>query len=243
MKKLLYTLFTIILLSTFISAGISDLGTFKKSEDIQLIQVCNCSSADITKILTPNGTTLSINSAMTKDGTFFNYTLDSNNTNQIGTYKVNGEAVISGKTETFSYSFTITASGGELQEGQGSLYIGLLFVLLVFFGVSLYLTITTPFGNIRNEAGELAGVNYNKYTKFVYGFLTYISLMFIMFTGKGITQQYAAMDTAFALFNVGSTIMIVALGPLLITMTFFIALNLMSDKKNMQALKRGLPTR
>ncbi|MFB6246863.1 MAG: hypothetical protein ABEI74_04720 [Candidatus Pacearchaeota archaeon] len=246
MKKLRYTMITpilLILLVGFASAGISDLGTFKKNEDVQLIQVCNCSSANITKILSPNGSTISINSAMTKKGTFFNYTLDSNFTNQIGTYKVNGEGIIDGKTETFSYSFTITTSGGELQEGQGTLYIGLLFVLLVFFGVSLYLTITTPFGNIRNEAGELAGVNYNKYTKFVYGFLTYISLMFIMFTGKGITGQYAAMDTAYTLFNVGSTIMIVALGPLLIAMTFFIALNLMSDKKNIQALKRGLPTR
>lgn len=243
-KNVLILAMALLLLVIPFSSAIEDLGTFAKDENITLIQNCDCDSVNITSILKPDGTAVSLNAQMQKDGSLFTYNLSSSRTDQLGVYKVNGEGNPSGSYETFSYSFSITTSGNNITTGQGILYFGLMFLLTAFFAAAVYMTVITPFGDFREEStGDLAKVNYNKYLKFLYGFLSYVLLMFIMFTGKGVTGEYAALDTAYQFFNAFSSILVAAIGPLIIASVFFIAFNIATDKKNAKALARGLPHR
>lgn len=104
------------------------LGTFKQGETIDLIQTCsNCTYNNITKIKLANGTLLNVNGEMTKDGTFYNYTL-SGYTDFIGEYIVNGIGDLDGEEEVWSYVF-------EIKGGNLGFFI---LVFILFYGLTLY---------------------------------------------------------------------------------------------------------
>jgi len=136
-----------------------------------------------------------------------------------------------------SKQFSTTATGKKFGIEESIIYVILISLLITLFILSLNMCINTPW----DKGNDAAKVNYQKYLKFLYGVLSYIFMMFIMFTGKGLTQYFLPADTIYSFFNVFSTIMIVAMGPLLIAVTFFVALSIMSDKRNANALKRNLP--
>lgn len=232
-----------ILLFTLFLLPVVSANVYKQGSDVDIKVSCldiDCGTTTEISIEGPDTKLLVDNVTMTTKDGFVNYTLS--DTSDIGDY--NYYLVSQGGTpEYFSDSFEITTSGGTISTGQGILFFALSFILLIFFTASLYLTIATPYGDYRGQSGNILQVNYNKYLKYLYGFITYVLLMFIMFTGKGITGEYGAMDTAYTFFDVFSTILVVAAAPVLIATVFFVSLSIISDKRNLQALKRGIPQR
>ncbi len=108
---------------------ILDFGTFNQGERINLIQTCpNCSFNNITKIKLPDGSLLNINSAMTKSGTFYNYSLIGNFTTQIGEYRVYGVGNPNGIDDVWVYKFSVSG-------GNQTFFI---IVFLLFFGLTFY---------------------------------------------------------------------------------------------------------
>src|SRR3989304_5545994 len=106
-------LFVLILMGD-VQAQIETLGTFQENSDINLTQSCsNCTFINITTMKLGNGTLLTLNTPMTQDGTFFNYTLSSNYTSSLGNYIVNGVGDIDGIDTNFAYDFEITPSGAS----------------------------------------------------------------------------------------------------------------------------------
>ena len=129
------TLILGILLTSIASATL--LGTFKQNQNIPLIQTCpDCTYNKITYIQKPDGAILNFNVEMDKDGTFYNWTLDSNYTDQIGIYLINGIGDIGGTEDTWYYDFDVTPSGFIDTLG---FYIVLLVVLggIVILGFSI----------------------------------------------------------------------------------------------------------
>lgn len=146
-KILLLIVFSILLISiNFISA--ENIGTFKKGNNVVLPQVCaTCTYNNITTILAPDGTTLVSNVAMGKDGSYFNYTLDSSYTTQIGTYKVNGIGDLDGTNTGWTYDFDITPSG--FINTNSFIFIFLAIIALVFLlGVKLENNWIMMFGSL-----------------------------------------------------------------------------------------------
>jgi len=136
-----------------------------------------------------------------------------------------------------SEDFFVTPTGKEFGTDSSIVYLVLFAFMIILFIISLNMCVNTPW----DEGNNPAKINYRKYLKFLYGFLSYIFMTFIMFIGKGLTQYFLPGDTLYSFFNTFSTIMIVALGPVLIASVFFIAFSIASDKRNINALKRNLP--
>ncbi len=112
MKKLMLLMVVGIVLLGVVSSGM--LGTFAEGTEIELWQTCDdCTYNNITTLFFPNGTGLTLNVEMDRDGTYFNYTLNSNYTQTTGTYIVNGVGNLNGIDTVWAYDFDITPSGNE----------------------------------------------------------------------------------------------------------------------------------
>jgi len=132
-NKLIIYLLMIVLLFNFVDAQ-SDIGTFEQGTDINLIQTCSsCTFNNITIIKLANGELLTINQPMTKQGTFYNYTLNSTYTNSLGEYIINGIGDPSGVNTIWGYTLFVTPSGGDpLSSGQSIILfsaLGIIFLL------------------------------------------------------------------------------------------------------------------
>jgi hypothetical protein len=112
-KQILILTFVLMLMSLLIgvNASIENIGTVKQYDCITLPQTCNCSYSNITTIMFPNKSYVTINEAMVKDGTYFSYTFC--NTSVIGEYIVNGVGDKDGITTPFNYWFEVTTTGNS----------------------------------------------------------------------------------------------------------------------------------
>ena len=114
MKKLfLFLMLGLILISSASAVSeIQDLGTFKQNTDINLIQICgSCTFNNITSVLYPNSSFAISSTAMERDGTQYNFTLDKNFTLTNGDYIVNGFGDLGGTDTPWAYTFSITPTG------------------------------------------------------------------------------------------------------------------------------------
>lgn len=136
----------LILMSDGVQAGL--IGTFPQGSNVNLIQTCDdCTYNNITSILYPNGTVILSNVQMTKDGTFYNYTLNGNYTNVLGNYIVNGVGDLGGEPTVWAYDFDITPQGWT--STSTFYFIFLIIITLVFtLGVTLKNNYIMFFGSV-----------------------------------------------------------------------------------------------
>lgn len=116
-SKFIYLCFSFLFLISLTSAsyGFNDenLGTFKQGSDINLIQTCsNCTYNNISTIIFADGTLFSVDKQMTKNGSFYNLTFNSDNTYSIGEYVVNGIGDSNGIEDVWTYRFNV--KGGSI---------------------------------------------------------------------------------------------------------------------------------
>lgn len=113
MKKILFILAMLVILSSFAYAEQQSLGVFKKYSCIDLLQNCaNCTYVNFTSVYYPNGTKALSNVEATKDNSDFNYTFC--DTNIEGIYKVNGIGDVEpDRNKVFAYYFEINNAGRE----------------------------------------------------------------------------------------------------------------------------------
>jgi hypothetical protein len=111
MAKQIYLLFLIILLLLpMVNAQVSSLGVFKQGECVQLLQTCaDCTYNTVTSVTNPDSTQALGLTAMEKSGLVYNLTFC--DTNQSGTYTVNGFGDLGGTNTIWNYQFDITPNG------------------------------------------------------------------------------------------------------------------------------------
>ena len=134
MKRLSLCIIIGLFLITLVSA--ENIGTYQQGDCIELVQTCaNCSYVRISGVSYPNSSQALSLTTMTKTGTYYNHTFC--NTNDTGTYKVNGFGDDLGVDQEWAYYFDITPSGNMATTSQGIIsivvIISVLFVML-FFG-------------------------------------------------------------------------------------------------------------
>jgi hypothetical protein len=122
-KKILILMIGIFILIPFITA--ESIGVFKQNQEMQITNYCStsdCTYANITRIILPNGTINTINEEMTQTGYNFNY---SYTPTELGTYKFTScsnpsgvnvceedrfEVVEQEKTGVFAFNFNETTN-------------------------------------------------------------------------------------------------------------------------------------
>lgn len=181
-----------------INAQLTFLGTFEQDREVILIQLCaNCTFNNITSVISSNSTELITNVVMTRDGTNYNYTLLSNNTNVLGSYNVNGFGDPNGVNEVWAYTFDVTKNGTVLETSESLIFILLTLAFFVFFLLSFYFALATPYSNEANNQGMVIKVTKLKYVKLFFIMLSYI--LFIVFLNSliGISDNFVSL-TLFA---------------------------------------------
>ncbi|HEB46965.1 MAG TPA: hypothetical protein ENI22_00665 [Candidatus Pacearchaeota archaeon] len=158
MKKLMLLLIAGMFLISFTSAAISNSGTFKQGECVELIQTCpDCTYNNISRVIYPDSTDALNNVVMQKDDTFYNYSFC--DTSNLGTYTVNGYGDIGGIKDDWNYIFEVTQTGFTFGESESILIFALLAVLLILTFSSFYLVsinfTETPWLNFPLKIGGL----------------------------------------------------------------------------------------
>lgn len=134
----------LIFFSNLVYSSKETLGTFKQGTNINLIQTCaNCTYSNITSIVAPDGEILISKTPMTKDGSYYNYTLPMGKSVKIGEYLVNGLADLDGQNTVWGYNFFVTPSGNKDVLGFYILIFSVVYTLALigFFGKNEIVTI------------------------------------------------------------------------------------------------------
>jgi hypothetical protein len=135
----LYYLIFLILIIPLVSSQVETLGTFAKNTNINLIQVCsNCTYNNISNVISPSGSIIVSNLAMTKSGTYYNYTLNTTYTQTLGRYIVNGYGNLDGQVTVWSYDYYVTPTGKKANDGERGI---LIFLDITFFVLALSLLV------------------------------------------------------------------------------------------------------
>ncbi len=167
-NKILLTFILGMFLTSFSSGAIQTLGTFELNKDIVLVQTCDlCNYNNVSYVLLPNSTIIKINSQMTKDGTFYNFTLDKLNVQVSGEYIINGLGDLNGDgaNKTWNYNLFVNPLGDPITVSTALIYLVTLAGALMVFSLSLYFSIMIPWVNKRGEEGKVISVNKLKYIK------------------------------------------------------------------------------
>jgi len=84
-------------------------------------------------------------------------------------------------------SFLINTTGEDFSIQKSILYLFVLFLSLVVFGLSLFGAIKIKWDFKRNEEGRIVGMNDLKYVKMFLWFFTYLVAIFILFMGRAVS--------------------------------------------------------
>ena len=196
-NKIMIAFVLVLLVLPLASSQLTDLGTFKQSEDISLIQLCsNCTFNNITSVTSPNSTAVVANIQMSRDGTEYNYTLLRNNTvgiQGLGIYNVNGFGDINGIETVWAYTFTVTKTGTDLKTGESLIFILLTSAMFFFLMVSLWFAIAIPYSNEINNKGAVIKVTKLKYVKLFFISLSYVFLIWFLNMLIGLSDNFVSL--------------------------------------------------
>ncbi len=175
---------------------------YSPGEEINLIQICtNCTFVNITTIRLGNDSLLAVNSAMTKDGTFYNHTLAPGFTTPIGDYIVNWVADPNSVEDTGSYNFHVRKAGVFLTSAESFLYIMLLIVTFIASFFFLYFGFILPYTSEVNPEGSITRLVPPKYLKLLSIWIGYGSLMWFMSILSLISNSFISIDAANTLIS------------------------------------------
>lgn len=137
MKKIFLLLFIGMCCLTLVHAEESGGDLIGKVSDcISLPQECaSCSYVNLTTVVYPDMTTISIQAGMTKVGSSYNRTFC--NTTQLGSYSYCTLQDVDGVDTSVCKDFQITPNGEVISTGKVIFYVVGLLILLIFFLISL----------------------------------------------------------------------------------------------------------
>lgn len=204
MNNKLIIAFAFLLLVVPMINAIGDELVFKQGQaiDLQVPCIFNKSTCDNTFICNlttnyPNSQLLINNQLMQNQTSFYNYTFVSSDLNVSGIYP-NTMVCNNGEFKgTERFIFEVTPSGTILKTGESILFVLLSLTAFMFFLISFYFTLATPYSNEVNEGGMVIKVTKLKYVKLFFVMLTYILFIWFLNTLIGISENFISL-TLFA---------------------------------------------
>jgi len=202
---------------------------------------CSTSALCNLTIIYPNSSYLLDNQGMTNLNTGdFNYSLTFI---EIGDYSTKVQCVDGIYNSTATFPITITHTGSELSVGQGIIFLIFVIALIFTFLLCLYGAVRLPWKHGRNEFGKVVSVNDLKYLKIFLFVLSYLLLMFVFGTMRGISANYLFMTGLSKFFNLLYWIMLSFLFPGLVLALIITIISILTNLKFKEAIERNVPLR
>ena len=243
MKKLLLLILIGIFLISFISAAQQSLGVFKQGgggDCIELIQTCgNCTYNNVSRVIKTgeNPKVFIINTTMTRDDTYYNYSFC--NITKIGIYKVNGFGDPDAEKTSWIYDFEITGTGFEFSQPRVSLSIALLGIIIFLFIITLIAIPMLPSKDNYDDEKTLISINQLKYIRPVLWVVAWFLIVAIVFTGSNIAFAYMGStllaDILFRIFQIMFGLSL----PMIVVWFCYIFYSIFKDKQMKKYLDRG----
>lgn len=232
-KVFIYLILSIL----FISLASAENIVYKQGEDAEIIQICaDCTYVNITSISHANGTRLIGNVEMTKDGSYFNYTLDKSFTQSFGVYKVTGIGNPLGINEIWVYYFRV---GEELNTGRAIGYLGFIIILLFSFFLTIYGANKIEWKHQKSNEGKILTINNFRYVKVLLFAISYFELMFLF----GLSYKFfneASINGFTQFFNFIYQLFLNLIYPLMIFLIIVMFVIWINNKKLNKKLKLGI---
>jgi len=246
-KDLTIILVLAVLLIPFISGAL----TFQKNTEVDIKIVCinagYCSAASQcnVSVFAPNDSALldGIEATRSASGAFHNFSLSTNQTDDLGTYRVGGFCKDGSVTQLIDFTFDVTPTGFSLSTGQAIIYIIFIAGMFFVFGLSMWGAIVLPFKNITNDTGDVVSVNDLKYIKVILMPISYVLLLFIFGGLRSVTANYISLEGVHGVFNWLFWLLWAFVFPVIITSLIFMFLVWLEQKNIKDVLERGVPFR
>ena len=241
MRKQFLILFLGMVLVSLAFVSAANIGTFKEGDSIQLTNYCStgdCTYANITQVVFPDGTIDNINKPMTQTGQNFNYTFS--NTSEVGTYTFKTCSDPSSTVVCDSDTFDITVNGQTFTTGTSVFYIALLGII-VFLFIVVAVGISKVSGkNIRRDDGSILSISKVKYFKGALLMFAWGLIMSLLYISSSLASGYL-IDSSFGSF----LFMLYRLSFYVLYIGIFIYLiwlfvNFVEDRKIKRLFERGV---
>ncbi|MCK5293674.1 MAG: hypothetical protein KAJ49_03405 [Arcobacteraceae bacterium] len=168
--------------------------------------VCGGTATCVGTILNPDGNTLYNNQAMTQNGAVFELNITASDTSTLGEYEFSVSCTQTGKSSSKTLTFWVTPNGELPTTSKGIIYIGLLAVFIIFFGITLY-------GG--KEAENVVG-------KGAFFLTSYLILIGISFLAWNLSLDYLTSAPFMAsFFRIFWLFLMYAFFPILLLLTFY----------------------
>lgn len=229
-----------------ISSSSAQQFVFKQNSNIDLKITCLdnnqsfCSADTLCNITInyPNGTNAVNNGVMTRQASYFNYTLASSAATGLGTYTAT--TLCSGLTNgAATFTFDVTQTGSSITIADMIGYSAAVLILFVIFVFSLIGAIIIPYKNNVNDDGRIISINDFKYFKIGCIAACYVLALFIFNLMQGITARLLQFDMISGFFNAGYFLMLSFMLPVIVITLIVVIINFITDKKLSKALARG----
>jgi hypothetical protein len=100
--------------------------------------ICSASATCDGTVINPEGTLLYNNQSMIQNGAVFDLDLTAFDTSTLGEYEFSVSCTQGGRSNSKLLTFWITPNGEIPTTAKGLLYLGLLLIFVIFFGICLY---------------------------------------------------------------------------------------------------------
>jgi len=194
-------------------------------------------------IINPDGNVLVDNLAMTNIGSTFNYTLNSTQTSTNGDYLFIPMFNDNGTKFYNSLTFYVTPSGTEPDLTQGLMYLVMVGVCILLFGLCLYYSINVNGSNTYDLTGKLLKVNYGKYLKVFLFNIAFVLLGGVLFFVHEISLNFLWLSFSTGIVEVLMQIVWILVLIIFVFSLVFMTLRWILDTEIDKLATRGLKPR
>lgn len=188
-------------------------------------------------IIKPDSLVMVRNGSMTNNLNDYNYTLNSTQTDIIGTYSA--FVSCSGTTNAYtSFNYDITRSGKTSSTQESLLYMLVSFGVFVLFGLALLFSIKVPYKNPKDNEGNTIAITRTKYLKMSLVMITYGLLTWLLNILIGISNNFINLDMFFGFFGFLFTLLNNLALPLFILYMVWGLFELIRDSNRIKAIKK-----
>lgn len=178
---------------------------------------------------------------MTRQSSYYNYTIDSSNLTTKGEYE--GIMICVGDAYYDEFTIGVSPEGFEPSLVQGLGYFVLLTISVIFMILCLYLVMNIDGRNEFTMGGDLVKINYAKYLQIFMFAMAYMFLIFVNYLSWQIADKFLILDSLAVLFKILFTILWIFAIPLLIALVVFGFVKWLLDTKLHKLQLRNLKPR
>lgn len=209
---------------------------------IELYQTCNnCTYCNVTAIKFPDHHDLVIEKVMVQSESYFNYSLDSGNTTQLGEYQYCYECGNNVDVATGCIPFIISSTGTNLETSQAIIYFIFLLAAVGTFAFCFYYAVKIEWKHTADEEGFIIGVNDLRYLKIFLSVICYVLLFFISAMLMSITQNFIPELGVSGFFSWVYWVLLALMYPVMIVAIIMMVFVFLTNKDLQRKMDLGIP--